>query len=160
MSEVEQGQAALAELTTLTAEIVGAYVQHHSVASADLPVLIASVGKELAGLGQEPIEPADEKPKPVVPIKRSVRPDAITCLICGKPQKLLKRHLATRHELDPDGYRAMFGLKDDYPVVAPDYAARRSVIAKKIGLGQKPVPKKPAKAARKKTPRKVAAKKR
>lgn len=160
MAELEQGQTDLQEITTLTAEIVGAYVGHHSVAATDLPDLIATVGKKLAGLGQAPAEPDVKKPTPAVPIKRSVREDAIVCLVCGKPQKMLKRHLATRHELTPDEYRAMFSLKDDYPLVAPDYAATRSALAKKIGLGRQPEPKKPVKAPRKRAARKATAKKR
>jgi predicted transcriptional regulator len=145
MAELEQDQASHQEVTTLTAEIVGAYVAHHTVAATDLPALIATVGRELAGLGQTPAVPENEKPKPAVPIKRSVQPDHIVCLICGKPQKMLKRHLATRHELTPDAYRAMFGLMDDYPVVAPAYAAQRSALAKKIGVGRKTEPAAPAK---------------
>jgi predicted transcriptional regulator len=144
MAEAEPNEADRVEITALTAEIVGAYVAHHAVAATDLPTLIATVGKELAGLGQAPAEPEEEKPTPAVAIRRSVRPDDIVCLICGKPQKMLKRHLATRHELEPDAYRAMFGLKDDYPLVAPTYAAQRSALAKKIGLGRKPAPKKRA----------------
>ena len=142
MVELEQDQADLREITALTAEIVGAYVGHHTVAMTDLSPLIATVGKELSGLGRAPAEPEDEKPKPAVSIKRSVRPDAIICLVCGKPQKMLKRHLMTQHDLTPDAYRALFGLKDDYPLVAPSYAATRSALAKKIGLGRKPAPKK------------------
>jgi predicted transcriptional regulator len=157
MAELEQDQASHQEITALTAEIVGAYVGHHTVAATDLPDLIATVGKELAGLGQAPAEPEEEKPTPAVPIKRSVREDEIVCLVCGKPQKMLKRHLATRHELEPDAYKTMFGLKDDYPMVAPAYAATRSALAKKIGLGRKPELEKPAKPAR--TPRKRAPKK-
>ena len=160
MAESEQDQTDLHEITTLTAEIVGAYVGHHSVAASDLPSLIATVGKQLADLGQRPAEPEVEKPTPAVPIKRSVQPDAITCLICGKPQKMLKRHLATRHELTPEEYRALFSLKDDYPLVAPAYAATRSALAKKIGLGRKPAPSKRVKAPRKRTAPKTAAKKR
>jgi len=160
MAELQEGQTGLQEITTLTAEIVGAYVGHHSVAATDLPDLIATVGKKLAGLGQAPAELEVKKPIPAVPIKRSVREDAIVCLVCGKPQKILKRHLVTRHELTPDEYRATFGLKDDYPLVAPDYAATRSALAKKIGLGRKPEPKKPTKAPRKRPAKKPAAKKR
>ena len=137
MTELEQKPVDLPEITALTAEIVGAYVGHHTVASNDLPDLIAMVGKGLAGLGQAPDEPEEEKPTPAIPIKRSIQPDAIICLVCGKPQKMLKRHLATQHELTPDAYRALFGLKDDYPLVAPSYAATRSALAKKIGLGRK-----------------------
>ncbi len=157
MAEAEQNQADQHEITTLTAEIVGAYVSHHTVAAADLPDLIATVGKELVGLGQQPAEPVVEKPKPAVSIRRSVANDHLVCLVCGKPQKMLKRHLATRHELAPDDYRAMFGLKDDYPLVAPAYAETRSALAKKIGLGRKPEPKKaPRKTTRKKTTAKKA----
>ena len=159
MAELEQDQTSHQEITTLTAEIVGAYVGHHTVAATDLPDLIAIVGKELAGLGQAAAEPEEEKPTPAVSIRRSVTEDEIVCLVCGKPQKMLKRHLATRHELEPDAYKAMFGLKDDYPMVAPSYAATRSALAKKIGLGRKPEPAKPAKAPRKRAARKPAAKK-
>ena len=157
MAELEHNQASHQEITALTAEIVGAYVGHHTVAATDLPDLIATVGKELAGLGQTPTEPEEEKPTPAVSVRRSVTEDEIVCLVCGKPQKMLKRHLATRHELEPDGYKAMFGLKDDYPMVAPSYAATRSALAKKIGLGRKPEPEKPAKST--KTPKKRAPKK-
>lgn len=160
MAELEQGQGPtdIQEITALTAEIVGAYVGHHSVAVTDLPDLIATVGKELADLGQPAAEPEPEKPIPAVSIKRSVREDEIICLSCGKPQKMLKRHLATRHGLSPDEYRTMYSLKEDYPLVAPSYAATRSELAKKIGLGRKPEPKKPAKASAK-APRKRVAKK-
>ena len=159
MAELVQEQTDLRELTTLTAEIVGAYVGHHTVAATDLPDLIATVGKQLVDLGQPLAEPELDKPTPAVPIRRSVREAEIVCLVCGKPQKMLKRHLATRHELTPDQYRRMFGLKDDYPLVAPAYAATRSALAKKIGLGRKPEPKKPVKAPRKRAARKPAAKK-
>ena len=160
MTESEQNETDIHEITVLTAEIVGAYVGHHSVSATDLPGLIAMVGKGLADLGQAPAEPEPEKPTPAVPIKRSVRPDDIVCLVCGKPQKMLKRHLATRHELTPDEYRRMFGLKDDYPLVAPAYAATRSALAKKIGLGRKPEPKKAAKAPRTRAAKRPTAKKR
>ena len=81
MAELEQGQAAHQEIAVLTAEIVGDYVGHHSVAATDLADLIATVGKELAGLGQAPTAPEEEKPKPAVSIKRSVTLDHITCLV-------------------------------------------------------------------------------
>jgi predicted transcriptional regulator len=157
MAELEQDQLGQHEITTLTAEIVGAYVSNHTVPLSELPGLITTVGKEVAGLGETPAEP--EEPTPAVPIKRSVREDAIVCLICGKPQKMLKRHLATRHEHTPDEYRVLFGLKDDYPLVAPSYAATRSALAKKNGLGRKPAPKKPVRAPRKRAAKKPAAKK-
>ncbi|MGI9450847.1 MAG: MucR family transcriptional regulator [Geminicoccaceae bacterium] len=159
MTEPANDQASHHEITTLTAEIVGAYVGHHTVSATDLPDLIAMVGKGLAGLGQASAEPVEAKPTPAVSIKRSVTEDEIVCLLCGKPQKMLKRHLATRHELEPNAYKAMFGLKDDYPLVAPSYAATRSALAKKIGLGRKPEPVAPKKAPRKRVARKPAAKK-
>lgn len=159
MADMEVDQTDQPEITALTAEIVGAYVAHHIVAITDLPTLITTVGQQLAGLGQE-APPEEEKPKPAVPIKRSVQEDGIICLICGKAQKMLKRHLATRHDLTPDDYRSMFSLKDDYPLVAPGYAATRSALAKKIGLGRRPEPSKPAKAPRKRVARKPAPKKR
>jgi len=107
MAELEQEDVEQLPIAELTAEIVGAYVGHHTMAATDLPILITTVGQQLARLGQGSSEPVVEKPRPAVPIKRSVREDAIVCLVCGKPQKMLKRHLATRHELTPDEYRAM-----------------------------------------------------
>ncbi|MEM7041472.1 MAG: MucR family transcriptional regulator [Pseudomonadota bacterium] len=152
-----EDQADHQEIATLTAEIVGAYVSHHTVAASDLPGLIATVGKELTGLGETPAEPEPEVIKPAVPIKRSVTPDHIICLEDGKKLKMLKRHLKTRYDMTPEEYRRRWGLKDDYPMVAPNYAAQRSDLAKKIGLGRKP--EEPKKTTRKKTTRKPAAKK-
>ena len=159
MTELEQDQARPQEITTLTAEIVSSYVGHHSVAATDLPDLIAMVGKGLAGLGQRPAGPEKEKPVPAVPIKRSVTPDHIICLEDGKKLKILKRYLKTQYDMTPDEYRRRWGLKDDYPMVAPAYAAQRSDLAKKIGLGRKPEPTKPAKAPRKRVARRPVAKK-
>ncbi|MGI9503859.1 MAG: MucR family transcriptional regulator [Geminicoccaceae bacterium] len=159
MTELEQTPSDLQEITTLTAEIVGAYVAHQSVASSDLPDLITMVGKELTGLGQGAAEPEEEKPIPAVPIKRSVTPDHIICLEDGKKLKMLRRYLKTRYDMTPDEYRKRWGLKDDYPMVAPAYTAKRSALAKKIGLGRKPEPEKPKRAPRKRNARKPAAKK-
>ena len=160
MTELEQNPVDLPEITALTAEIVRAYVGHHTVASNDLPDLITTVGKELAGLSKAPAEPEEEKPIPAVPIKRSVTPDHIVCLEDGKKLKMLKRHLKTRYDMTPDEYRRRWGLKDDYPMVAPSYAAQRSDLAKKIGLGRKPEPvAKLVKAPRKRAVRKPTAKK-
>ncbi len=160
MTEPEQKPVDLPDITALTAEIVGAYVGHHTVASNELPDLIATVGKGLAGLGQAPAEPEEEKPTPAVPVKRSVTPDHIICLEDGKKLKMLKRHLKTRYDMTPDEYRRRWGLKDDYPMVAPSYAAKRSDLAKKIGLGRKPEPvAKLVKAPRKRAVRKPTTKK-
>ncbi|MEM7042524.1 MAG: MucR family transcriptional regulator [Pseudomonadota bacterium] len=156
MAELSHDQADVLEITSLTAEIVGAYVGHHTVAASDLPGLIQMVGKGLADLGQAAAEPEPEKPTPAVSIRKSVTPDYIICLEDGKKLKMLKRHLKTHYDMTPDEYRRRWGLKDDYPMVAPAYAETRSALAKKIGLGRKPEPKK---APRKRTARKPAAKK-
>jgi predicted transcriptional regulator len=119
----------------LTATIVSAYVSNNSVASAEIPNLIGlvySALKRIAG-GQAA---AAETPKPAVPVKRSVTPEYIVCLEDGLKFKSLKRHLRTRYNLTPDQYREKYGLPPDYPMVAPNYAAARSKLAKDMGLGQ------------------------
>ena len=156
MDDLDQDDAENLPIADLTAEIVGAYVAHQTVSTTDLPTLIMTVGQQLGSLGQKPPEHEVEKPKPVVSIRRSVREDSIVCLLCGKSQKMLKRHLETRHELTPAAYRALFGLQEDYPLVAPTYAATRSALAKKIGLGRKP---EPPKATRKRKTKKPVSKK-
>jgi predicted transcriptional regulator len=115
------------------AEIVAAYVGRNRVDPGDLPTLIVSVSRALAGLGQAPVP---EPPTPAVPIRRSVSANAITCLDCGWSGQVLKRHLGSAHELTPDEYRARWGLAADYPMVPKGYAARRSEIAKEMGLGR------------------------
>ena len=119
----------------LVADIVSAYVANNTISATDLPALIASVHGALNqvanGKGEEP---APEL-KPAVPIKKSITPDAIICLEDGKAFKSLKRHLATKYGMTPDDYRARWGLPKDYPMVAPNYAAARSQLAKKMGLG-------------------------
>ena len=148
MAETEAAPPELTNLVEVTAEIVAAYVGNNTIATADLPSLISSVAGQLGRLEQEHAEPV--KPKPAVPINRSVRKQDILCLVCGQPQKLLKRHLAATHELTPEDYRDLFDLKRDYPMVASDYRAQRSAMAKKIGLGRKP---QPAQKGRKKAAR-------
>jgi predicted transcriptional regulator len=123
-------------LLQLTAQIVGAHASHNQVTSEALLRLIESVYTTLAAVGT--VAPPPEKPQPAVPVKRSVFPDHIVCLEDGKKLKMLKRHLMTTYNLTPDQYREKWGLPATYPMVAPDYAARRSVLAKKIGLGRKP----------------------
>ncbi len=123
------------ELLEHTTRIVAAHVANNAMPAADLPRLIATVHETLATLGPE--EPA-RKPEPAVPIKQSVKPDYIVCLEDGKKQKMIKRHLKTAHDMTPDDYRKRWGLPRDYPMVAPNYAATRSALAKKIGLGRKP----------------------
>ena len=127
-------------LITLTSDIVAAHVSNNSVAVGDLATLITNVYTVLAGL--KPAEPqAEPLPEPAVSIRSSVKNDHIVCLEDGKKLKMLKRHLATRYNLTPDQYRARWNLPADYPMVAPAYAEKRRELAKKIGLGRKPAPK-------------------
>lgn len=122
----------------LAAEIVSAHVSNNSVAAGDLPTLIKSVYGALSALGE--VQPAaEEKREPAVSIRSSVKNDAIACLECGAKFKMLKRHLATDHNLTPEAYRARWNLPASYPLVAPDYAAKRKELAIRIGLGRKPV---------------------
>lgn len=132
-------------LAAMTAEIVAAFVANHTVATSELPHLIHVVGKNLCALGS-PVKVEEEKPKPVVSIKKSVQPDHLVCLICGTSMKLLKRHLGSQHELSEDEYRQLFGLPMGYPMTAPDYSKRRSKMAKAAGLGLKRKPAKEPKA--------------
>ena len=131
------------ELLALTAEIVAAHVGNNAVASTDLGGLIQSVFDTLRGLASD--EPAvSVELTPAVPIRRSVTDDHIVCLEDGKKLKMLKRHLMTDHGLTPEQYRVRWGLRPDYPMVAPTYSAQRQVLAKQIGLGRKPAPPPPA----------------
>jgi predicted transcriptional regulator len=123
-------------LLTLTADIVAAHVSNNSVAVNDLPNLIQNVHQALTGISSSS-SAADEKPEPKVSIRSSVKPDHISCLECGKKQKMLKRHLMTNHEMTPADYRQKWGLSADYPMVAPNYAEQRRTLAKSIGLGTK-----------------------
>jgi predicted transcriptional regulator len=124
------------ELLSLTADIVSSHVANNTVAVADIAPLIEQVYKTLARVGSS--EPAVEKLKPAVTIRRSITPGYIVCLEDGKKLKMLKRHLKTRYNLSPDEYREKWGLPSDYPMVAPNYAAQRRELAKQIGLGTLP----------------------
>ena len=124
------------DLLSLTTEIVAAHVANNIVAVTDLPQLINEVYRTLASVGSVPSVP--ERPQPAVAVKKSVNPDYIICLEDGKKLKMLKRHLKTAYNMSPEEYRDRWGLPADYPMVAPNYAAHRSSLAKKIGLGTKP----------------------
>jgi predicted transcriptional regulator len=130
------GQSERTQIAELTTQIVAAYVSHHKIQVPDVPNLINAVATELGSLGTEATPTAMERPEPAVSVRRSVRPDHLVCLICGKKQKLLKRHLAVEHELTPNQYRDSFGLKPEYPMAAPNYAQQRRELAVKIGLGR------------------------
>lgn len=120
------------------AAIVSAYVGKNRVNAAELPALIANVSQALASLGQTqaPAAATVGPLTPAVPIRRSVGADTITCLDCGWKGKMLKRHLSAAHGLTPEEYRTRWGLAPDYPMVAPNYAAQRSELAKAFGLGR------------------------
>ena len=117
-------------------EIVSAYVSNNEIATSDLPELITTVAGQLRKVNAEPEQPTQEKPEPAVSVRRSVRPDHLVCLVCGKPQKILKRHLAVKHDVTPARYRERFELKPDYPMVAPKYAQARREFALEAGLGR------------------------
>ncbi|MBD1545210.1 MucR family transcriptional regulator [Roseibium aggregatum] len=125
-----------ANLIDLTADIVSAYVSNNTVASTDLPNLINEVYGALQRTSTSAQEPEPEPLKPAVPVKKSVMPDYIICLEDGKKFKSLKRHLRTHYDMTPEEYREKWDLGPDYPMVAPNYAAARSELAKKMGLGQ------------------------
>ena len=120
----------------LTADVVAAYVSNNVVPISDLPGLIESVFTALNAAGNPEASRA-EAPKPAVPVKKSLTPDYLICLEDGKKFKSLKRHLRTHYDLSPEEYREKWGLPVDYPMVAPNYAAARSALAKKMGLGRK-----------------------
>jgi predicted transcriptional regulator len=125
------------DLIDLSTEIVSAYVSHNALSVADLPKLIADVHLALTGLRSGGVpEPAEEL-KPAVPVRKSVAADYIICLEDGKKFKSLKRHLRTHYDLSPEEYREKWGLPADYPMVAPNYSATRSRLAKDNGLGRK-----------------------
>ena len=141
--------SASSNLTELTADIVSAYVAKNSVRPEDLTTLISTVHSALSGVGNGTGAAApEEKREPAVSIKKSITPDFLISLFDGKKYKSLKRHLRTSYSMTPEQYREYFNLPRDYPMVAPNYAAARSELAKSMGLGQQR--KKSGKGGRKK----------
>jgi predicted transcriptional regulator len=120
-----------------TSDIVSAYVSNNSVQTSELPALIAEVHASLASISSGGQQAPEQPLVPAVPVKKSVQPDYIVCLEDGKKFKSLKRHLRTSYDMTPGQYRQKWGLGPDYPMVAPNYAAARSELAKSMGLGQK-----------------------
>jgi len=120
----------------LTANIVSAYLSHNSVSASEIPSLISQVHSALTQVSGGRSEVIAEASRPAVPVKRSVNPDYIVCLEDGKKFKSLKRHLRTQYGMTPEHYREKWSLPPDYPMVAPNYAAARSQLAKQMGLGQ------------------------
>jgi len=129
----EQSKAELLEMTT---DIVSSFIANNPIAASGLPDLIKTVHDTVQELVSDaPVAPP--RPDPAVPISKSITPDHIICLEDGRKLKMLKRYLRSRYELTPDEYRTRWGLPSDYPMVAPNYAKRRSAFAKEIGLGRK-----------------------
>ena len=124
------------DFVVLAADVVAAYVSNNTVALAEIPSLIAQVHKALVATATGAVEKPAEAQVPAVSIKKSIHPDYIVCLEDGKKFKSLKRHLRTKYDLSPEDYRAKWGLPADYPMVAPNYAAARSQLARSMGLGQ------------------------
>lgn len=129
-------QQTKAELLEMTTDIVASFVANNPVAANGLPDLIKSVHDTVQELSAD--APAEApRPDPAVPISKSITPDHVICLEDGRKLKMLKRYLRTRYDLTPEQYRVRWGLPSDYPMVAPNYAKRRSAFAKEIGLGRK-----------------------
>lgn len=124
------------DILACSAEIVAAYVGRNPVSASALPVLIRTIHGSLNGLSGAPAPVVRERPRPAVPISRSVQRDYIVCLEDGAQLKMLKRYLRSRFDLSPEEYRRKWGLPADYPMVAPAYARRRSEFAKRLGLGK------------------------
>jgi predicted transcriptional regulator len=123
------------DMMGLTTDIVASYISGNKMTAADLTGLISQVHAALSSVATGKSEPAPHNLEPAVPIKNSVKPDYIVCLEDGKKFKSLKRHLRSSFNMSPEEYRAKWGLKFDYPMVAPAYAAKRSELAKSMGLG-------------------------
>jgi predicted transcriptional regulator len=136
-SESEAGALSKADLLRLSTDIVSSYVGRNAVGPNAVPDVLIQVYDALTRLGEPPpTATAPQRQKPAVPISRSVQHDHIVCLEDGKQLKMLKRYLRSRFNMSPEEYRRKWGLSPDYPMVAPDYAERRSAFAKEIGLGR------------------------
>ncbi len=119
----------------MTTDVVSAYVGNNSTETNQLSDLIKTVHSSLNALGEA--QAAEAAPKPAVPVRRSLTPEFLVCLEDGKKLKMLKRYLRTTYDMSPEDYRQKWGLPADYPMVAPNYAKRRSEFAKRIGLGRR-----------------------
>lgn len=128
-------EAPRSDLMELTVEIVSSYVSNNTLAPEDVSKLIAATHQALSRVNGHAAPAEREDLKPATSVKRSVTADHIVCLEDGKKFKSLKRHLRTHYNLSPEQYREKWGLPHDYPMVAPNYAAARSDLARKMGLG-------------------------
>lgn len=127
-----QGEA----LLRVTSDIVSSFVANNAVTTDSLPEVIRSVYRTVATLAGNTEAKTDDRPKPAVPVSKSVTTDFIICLEDGRKLKMLKRYLRSRYDMSPEEYRKRWALPADYPMVAPAYTERRSEFAKKIGLGK------------------------
>lgn len=124
------------ELMRTTSNIVASFVSNNAVTTDGLPDVIRSVFRTLSGLAGGAETRSEERPKPAVPVNKSITNDYIVCLEDGRKLKMLKRYLRSRYDMSPDEYRRRWGLSSEYPMVAPSYTERRSEFAKRIGLGK------------------------
>lgn len=124
-------------LTEMTTRIVSAYVAHNNVDPNQVPEVIQAVARDLKALQSGEHDDGAADVTPAVNPRRSIGPDHLVCLACGRKQKALKRHLAKAHNMTPEQYREMYSLRPDYPMVAPNTSKRRSEIARSIGLGRR-----------------------
>ena len=130
------GDAASGKFIDQTASIVSAYVSKNAVPAGEISALINQVHAALVRVAAGQGDGSGEMSKPAVPVKKSITPEYLVCLEDGKKFKSLKRHLRTQYNMTPEQYREKWGLAPDYPMVAPNYAAARSHLAKQMGLGQ------------------------
>lgn len=134
--EHNESPVGVEETLRMTSDIVASFVANNKVAAEQLPDLIRTIHKTVANLAAGDDLRAAEKPKPAVPVNKSVHNEYIICLEDGKKLTMLKRYLRSTYGMSPDEYRKRWGLPADYPMVAPAYAAQRSAFAKQIGLGR------------------------
>lgn len=135
MNNIEISEELILKCTT---QIVSAYLSANKIDPESIPSLITSVQKTLSGSQSNTIDKSQDKLKPAVNISKSINDDYIICLEDGKKLKMLKRYIRSNFNMTPEDYRKRWGLPNDYPMVAPNYAERRSNFAKQIGLGRAP----------------------
>jgi predicted transcriptional regulator len=150
--EEQQATNEKLDVVGLTTNIVSSYVGSNKMSVAEIPDFIRQIHTSLSSVTLGKLESTSQNLEPAVPIKNSVKSAYIICLEDGKKFKSLKRHLRSSFSMSPEEYRRKWGLKHDYPMVAPEYAAKRSELAKSMGLGNLRAQAKAAKAAVKKGP--------
>ena len=124
------------DVMRMTTDIVASFVSNNTIPAETVPDVIRRVHETVSTLASAGEDKPAEKPKPAVPISRSITDDYLVCLEDGKKLKMLKRYLRSNYDMTPDEYRRKWGLPADYPMVAPNYSKKRSQFAKEIGLGK------------------------